>query len=223
MTNEDSYALRQPLHQAMMQSLMAQRQQQALQATEPIVKMRAGKMEVVSWSPSKMVLCPSHLLDRCVAHRQVKNSPTNPGKFIVSPKPEKGLLQVVKDEQGIPKFQWKNRVTDAVDPTCDHMVFPGTASFKKTGTGRAGDRVVLLQFTGSERRFFFWLQDKDEAKDDELIATFADVLNGIMPAEDAPPPEVAPPASAAAAAAAAVSLGCDAGIPGRAPFARVLS
>jgi hypothetical protein len=166
--------------QAMMQALLAQ-QQQALQAPEPLIKMKAGKMEV-------------------------KNSPTTPGKFLVSPKPDKGILQLVKDEQGYPKLQWKNRVTDMVDPMCDHMVFPGTASFKKTATGRPGDRVVLLQFTGSERRFFFWLQDKDDGKDNELITKFSDALNGTMPADDAPPPlegEGRADTQAAAAAAGA--------------------
>jgi hypothetical protein len=136
---------------------------------EPLATLRAGKMEC-------------------------KNSPTTAGKFLISPILDKGQIQLTKDEQGILKFQWKNRISDAIDPTCDHMVFPGDASFKKVNTGRENDRVVLLQFTSNaSRRFFFWLQDKNEDKDEELITKFNDILDG-RGGNDEPPPLVEAPA-----------------------------
>jgi hypothetical protein len=54
-----------------------------------------------------------------------------------------------QDEQGTTKFQWKNRISDAVDPNADFMVFPGDATLARANTGRAGDRVVILQFTSN--------------------------------------------------------------------------
>jgi len=144
---------------------------------QPLARLRAGRMEC-------------------------KNSPTTSGKFLISPLLEKGQLQIVKDGQGITKFQWKNRISDVIDPTCDHMIFPGDASFKKVNTGREKDRVVLLQFTTNpDRRFFFWLQDKNEEKDEELIQKISDVLEGKTETtnDDEPPPLVGetPPANPA--------------------------
>ena len=94
------------------------------------------------------------------------------------------------------KFQWKNRISDSVDPNCDHMVFPGDAKFEKVNTGRPGDRVVMLQFTSNtSRRFFFWLQHKKDEDDAEITKKFNDALNGV---------------DIAAAAAAAAAEGGDA-------------
>ena len=49
------------------------------------------------------------------------------------------------------------------------MIFPGDAQFIKVVTGRPADRVYMLQFQNN-RRFFFWLQDKDDKDDAELTA-----------------------------------------------------
>ena len=59
---------------------------------------------------------------------------------------------------------------------------------------------MLLQFKGSDRRFFFWLQDKDGEKDTELIGKMNDILNGVGAEESPVPAATATPASAAAPA-----------------------
>jgi len=72
---------------------------------------------------------------------------------------------------GMLKLEWKDRRTRAVVDSI--KVFPEdecTYSKVITGTGpeREGDRVYLLQFGNqSERRFFFWMQDKLEGNLDE--------------------------------------------------------
>jgi len=116
------------------------------------------------------------------------------------------MRTVSQDMHGQMKFQWKNRITDAVDPTCDHMIFPGTATFSRANTGRPDDRVGLLQFTGSDRRFFFWFQDKNatEEEDAAIIKKVNDALNGTLPVPEGA--AAATPAAAAGAAPSAVQM-----------------
>lgn len=37
--------------------------------------------------------------------------------------------------------------------------------YKKVDTGREGERVYLMEIAGN-RRFFYWMQDKDSDKDE---------------------------------------------------------
>lgn len=37
--------------------------------------------------------------------------------------------------------------------------------YKKVDTGREGERVYLMEIAGN-RRFFYWMQDKDADKDE---------------------------------------------------------
>lgn len=61
--------------------------------------------------------------------------------------------------------------------TQDFIIFPNDAKFIKVNTGREGDRVYLLQYNNSTRRFFFWMQNKDSSKDDELTKKLNDNMN----------------------------------------------
>jgi Proteasome complex subunit Rpn13 ubiquitin receptor len=45
----------------------------------------------------------------------------------------------------------------------DLIVMPGELEWSRVDTGRAGDRVFLLQVTGTPRRHFYWMQSKDSA------------------------------------------------------------
>ena len=106
---------------------------------EALIKFKAGRCELAALSGAQQ------------------------GSFTVTPIRRKGELQIVRNDEGMTQFQWKDRTTQQVDPTCDHLVFPGDAKFEKIGTGRDGDRVFALQFSAnSSRRFFFWMQDKDD-------------------------------------------------------------
>eukprot|EP00635_Sarcinochrysidales_sp_CCMP3193_P011915 CAMPEP_0118896162 /NCGR_PEP_ID=MMETSP1166-20130328/4165_1 /TAXON_ID=1104430 /ORGANISM="Chrysoreinhardia sp, Strain CCMP3193" /LENGTH=357 /DNA_ID=CAMNT_0006835215 /DNA_START=99 /DNA_END=1172 /DNA_ORIENTATION=+ len=97
----------------------------------------------------------------------------------VTPTARKGEVQLVKVDDLL-HFQWRDRTTMAVDPGCDHMIFPGDAKFEKVETGRdAEDRVYVLQFSQQRgRRFFFWMQAKDDADDASNVAKVNTAMNG---------------------------------------------
>ena len=68
---------------------------------------------------------------------------------------------------GLLKLEWKDRRTNA---TVDSFtIFPEDGlTYQKVDTGREGDRVYLLEYgSNSERRYFFWMQDKLEGNLDE--------------------------------------------------------
>jgi len=53
------------------------------------------------------------------------------------PRTQGEVIIVKKDD--INHFQWRSRdMPYEVDPALDHTVFPGDATFEKTGTGREG-------------------------------------------------------------------------------------
>lgn len=123
-------------------------------APAPLVKFKAGRCELEPLSGAQE------------------------GSFNVTPIKRKGEVQVVRNDEGMTQFLWKDRTTQQVDPACDHLVFPGDAKFEKISTGRDGDRVYSLQFTANaSRRFFFWMQDKDDGKDEENMKAVNTHLN----------------------------------------------
>lgn len=109
------------------------------------------------------------------------------GKYLVTPDPRRGTLEVTwtpvshghgssggrnhsnSNNNGMLKLEWKDRRTRAVVDSI--KVFPeDQCSYTKvvTGPNRDSDRVYLLQFGNqSERRFFFWMQEKEEGNLDE--------------------------------------------------------
>ncbi|KAJ6241664.1 cell membrane glycoprotein [Anaeramoeba flamelloides] len=94
---------------------------------------------------------------------------------LVSPDKRKGMVQVVKSPEGIVQFQWKDRVKgDIVD---NFFLFPGDAVLKKVYQCTTG-RVVLLRFNQGRRRFFYWLQEPKEDKDQELLDNVNKAING---------------------------------------------
>jgi hypothetical protein len=68
----------------------------------------------------------------------------------------------------------------------DFIVFPEEAVLSKVDTGVAKDRVYLLQWRGAERRFMFWMQDKDGAADADNCKRFNDCMRSPPAAEGAP-------------------------------------
>jgi len=100
------------------------------------------------------------------------------GKYMVTADPRRGTLEVnwtassssnSSSSAGVLKLEWKDRRTRAVVDSL--TVFPEddcTYSKVDTGTGREADRVYLLQYgNASDRRFFFWMQEKEEGHADE--------------------------------------------------------
>ncbi|OQS04878.1 proteasomal ubiquitin receptor ADRM1 [Thraustotheca clavata] len=105
---------------------------------------------------------------------------TGSTKLVITPDLQKGKIVLVRGDDQLLHFQWKNRTTGAV--VDDFIIFPNDASFQKVDTGRPNDRVYVLQYKGSSRRFFFWMQNKDGSKDVEQAKKVDDLMNSTAPA-----------------------------------------
>jgi 26S proteasome regulatory subunit N13 len=86
------------------------------------------------------------------------------GKIEINTSPEDQLLH----------FKWKDRSTGQVET--DLIIFPEEAVFKRVKQCTTG-RVYLLEWKGTERRLFFWMQEPSEDKDAELCEKVNKALN----------------------------------------------
>ncbi|KAG1709695.1 hypothetical protein DVH05_020348 [Phytophthora capsici] len=123
----------------------------------------AGRNELVSFNAGKMTAKPS----------------AN-GKFLVTPQLEKGKVCLSRGDDQLLHFQWVDRQTGASPE--DFIIFPDDAHFAKVDTGRPDDRVYILQYKNSSRRFFFWMQNKDASRDEELVKKVNDCMNNAQAA-----------------------------------------
>lgn len=82
--------------------------------------------------------------------------PSANGKFLITPDLKKGKICLSRGDDQLLHFQWMDRQS-GTNPE-DFIIFPDDASFSRVDTGRADDRVFLLQYKNSSRRFFFWMQ-----------------------------------------------------------------
>ncbi|OQS00709.1 proteasomal ubiquitin receptor ADRM1-like protein [Achlya hypogyna] len=96
-------------------------------------------------------------------------------KLVVTPDLQKGKIQLVRGDDQLLHFQWKSRTTGVVAD--DFIIFPNDAAFQKVDTGRPNDRVYVLQYKGSSRRFFFWMQNKDGTKDADQAKKVDELMN----------------------------------------------
>ncbi|KAL1748048.1 proteasome complex subunit Rpn13 ubiquitin receptor-domain-containing protein [Schizophyllum fasciatum] len=94
------------------------------------------------------------------------------GSNFVDPSPTKGAVMLVRGEDELLHFMWKNRATNDVEE--DLILFPGDASFVKVG--QAGGRVYVLKFSSSDQRHFFWLQDASSTRDEEFVSNLNRLL-----------------------------------------------
>ncbi|CAH0476250.1 unnamed protein product [Peronospora belbahrii] len=123
----------------------------------------AGRNELVSFNAGKMTV-----------------KPTSNGKFLITPQLEKGKVCLSRGDDQLLHFQWMDRQTGASPE--DFIIFPDDAHFAKVETGRPEDRVYILQYKNSSRRFFFWMQNKDASRDDELVKKVNDSMNNAQTA-----------------------------------------
>jgi hypothetical protein len=76
----------------------------------------------------------------------------------------KGLVQVKQSpEDNIIHFIWKDRTTGTED--INLMLFPDDASFRKVN--EANGRVFVLEWTSTDKKMFFWMQEPKDDKDKE--------------------------------------------------------
>mmetsp|Transcript_10796 Transcript_10796/g.13661 ORF Transcript_10796/g.13661 Transcript_10796/m.13661 type:complete len:462 (+) Transcript_10796:100-1485(+) len=96
------------------------------------------------------------------------------GRYMVTADPRRGTIEVnwtqsssSSASSGELKIEWRDRRTRAIVDSL--TIFPeDDCTYSKVDTGNDKDRVYLLQYGNvSERRFFFWMQDKEEGNLDE--------------------------------------------------------
>lgn len=59
-------------------------------------------------------------------------------------------------------------IFDCVCVLQDLIIFPGDAEFKRVSQCTTG-RVFILKFKDSARKYFYWMQEPSEDKDEDLI------------------------------------------------------
>jgi hypothetical protein len=83
----------------------------------------------------------------------------------VSPDTRKGLV-FMKLEDSLLHFCWKDRSNGQIED--DFIIFPGDAEIKPITQCKTG-RVILLKFKENNRKYFYWLQEPKDDKDEEYV------------------------------------------------------
>merc|ERR1712228_953256 len=94
---------------------------------------------------------------------------------IVTADKKRGKIKLLKDEQGLLKFQWWNRISNQKE--LDLTVFPSSAKWERIKECTDG-RVYILRMTGTNRKHFFWMQEPEEEKDEEYNTKITKLCNG---------------------------------------------
>ncbi|CAO3684023.1 unnamed protein product [Umbelopsis vinacea] len=103
----------------------------------------------------------------------------NAGKCIrngsqLKPDLRKGVIFMDQSDDQLMHLYWKERVGSTIED--DLIIFPEEAEMKRVPECTTG-RVYLLQFKSSNQKLFFWMQDKDESKDEERVAKLNRLIN----------------------------------------------
>ncbi|KAI8087615.1 proteasome complex subunit Rpn13 ubiquitin receptor-domain-containing protein [Gilbertella persicaria] len=96
----------------------------------------------------------------------------NAGKCIVEgswikPDTRKGTVYMDQGDDQLLHLYWKERKNQAT-PEDDLIIFPDEAEFTKVSQCTTG-RVYLLKFKTSNERHFYWMQSKNDEKDQETV------------------------------------------------------
>ncbi|XP_014508640.1 26S proteasome regulatory subunit RPN13 [Vigna radiata var. radiata] len=94
------------------------------------------------------------------------------GKRVV-PDTRKGLVRIVRAEEGLVHFQWLDRTQNIVED--DQIIFPNEAVFEKIN--QTSGRVYILKFNSDDRKFFFWMQESNADGDLQLCSSVNDYIN----------------------------------------------
>ncbi|CAO3618554.1 unnamed protein product [Mucor fragilis] len=71
-------------------------------------------------------------------------------------------------------FYWKER--KAADPEDDFIIFPDEAELLRVNECTTG-RVYILKFKSSSQKVFYWMQSKNDEKDEELVSRVNQLIN----------------------------------------------
>ncbi|XP_065062858.1 proteasomal ubiquitin receptor ADRM1-like [Rhopilema esculentum] len=86
----------------------------------------------------------------------------------------KGQLYIHQSDDSLMHFCWKDRTTGIVED--DLIIFPDDAEYKKVPQCTTG-RAFVLRFKLSRRKFFFWMQEPKDDKDEDFCKKINDLLN----------------------------------------------
>eukprot|EP01016_Furgasonia_blochmanni_P044334 TRINITY_DN6153_c0_g2_i1.p1 TRINITY_DN6153_c0_g2~~TRINITY_DN6153_c0_g2_i1.p1 ORF type:complete len:255 (-),score=60.30 TRINITY_DN6153_c0_g2_i1:295-1059(-) len=116
---------------------------------------------------------------------------------MVTPDTRKGKVRVFHNTSDEKHFQWIDENTNKEE--MDLYVFANDAKYARVG--KAQGRVFLLSFKDNEDKYFFWMQETDESKDEEICTKVNGIINREgMEEEPAPAPAPVAPAQPAQSA-----------------------
>ncbi|KAL9552769.1 hypothetical protein MBANPS3_003610 [Mucor bainieri] len=103
----------------------------------------------------------------------------NAGKVVregstLKPDTRKGVVYMDQSDDQLMHFYWKER--KAADPEDDFIIFPDEAELLRVNECTTG-RVYILKFKSSSQKVFYWMQSKNDDKDEELVSRVNQLIN----------------------------------------------
>ncbi|KAF1804557.1 proteasome complex subunit Rpn13 ubiquitin receptor-domain-containing protein [Mucor lusitanicus] len=103
----------------------------------------------------------------------------NAGKVVregstLKPDTRKGVVYMDQSDDQLMHFYWKER--KAADPEDDFIIFPDEAELLRVNECTTG-RVYILKFKSSSQKVFYWMQSKNDEKDEELVNRVNQLIN----------------------------------------------
>ncbi|XP_057308668.1 proteasomal ubiquitin receptor ADRM1-like [Hydractinia symbiolongicarpus] len=86
----------------------------------------------------------------------------------------KGFVYIYQSDDSLMHFCWKDRTSGTIED--DLIIFPDDIEFKRLSQCTTG-RAYILKFKSSSRKFFFWMQEPKEDKDEEFCKKVNELLN----------------------------------------------
>eukprot|EP00472_Partenskyella_glossopodia_P009657 CAMPEP_0197523896 /NCGR_PEP_ID=MMETSP1318-20131121/8724_1 /TAXON_ID=552666 /ORGANISM="Partenskyella glossopodia, Strain RCC365" /LENGTH=312 /DNA_ID=CAMNT_0043076721 /DNA_START=84 /DNA_END=1022 /DNA_ORIENTATION=+ len=85
----------------------------------------------------------------------------------VTADPRRGTLLIKESAaDGLTRIQWKTRPGGNLED--DLVIIPNDATVEKVPECKTG-RVILVRMRSAQKRMFFWMQEPEEKKDDEIL------------------------------------------------------
>lgn len=95
---------------------------------------------------------------------------------LVVPDTRRGLVRVVRGDEGLLHFQWLVRTSNVAE--IDHIVFPDEAVFEKVQ--ETNERVYILKFKEDDRKLLFWMQEPKADGDSQICSSVNYFINRPM-------------------------------------------
>jgi hypothetical protein len=103
------------------------------------------------------------------------------GSYLVTPDVKKGLISVIRANDGTTHLRWIDRSTNSV--VDDYVLVRDEVTFKSVNTGRPSDRVYILKWSNGNTRHMFWMQHKNPTDDTVFVTKVNECINAPPPAQ----------------------------------------